>query len=328
MPELTGSKVAEPSARCLQRGRGARSGSAALSSTASMAIAAALVAGGAGPALAIDATGTWSGKWNCLQRTRAGVIRTHQRASTMVVTQRGEALFIEIDGTAYQGRSHDSDRNPTRSTGSAVRCGDDGEACTPTSEVLELTIKVNQARGTAKFNAESTVSARGLPHCRYRFSRTSRADPGAGPPPEACGDGVVNDAPDEECDGAATGTPCDGACTAACTCPRPCTPLDVSGHWSGTWVSEVTGESGQVVADLRHEADFAFGRMSFPPFGEAVYSRPLVEIGACAPAEFSTGAVLRSGILGTLEGVATNTSLAGTWRMSDGSNHGTWQLSR
>ncbi len=326
MPELTGSKVAEPRARWLQRGRGARGGGATLSRSASMAIAAALVAAAAGPALAIDATGTWSGRWHCLQRTRAGMIRTYQRASTMLVTQRGEALFIEIDGTAYQGRSHDSDRNPTRATGSAVRCGDDGGACTPTSEVLDLTIKVNQLRGTAKFNGESNACG-GL-HCRYRFSLTSRADPGAGPPPEACGDGVVNDAPDEECDGAATGTPCDGACTAACTCPRPCTPLDVGGHWDGTWVSEVTGESGPVVADLSHEADFASGRISFPPFREVVYSAPFVVIGACAPAEFSTVAVLRSGIVGTLDGVATNTSLAGTWRMSGGSDHGTWQLSR
>src|SRR4029453_3552085 len=206
------------------------------------------------------------------------------------------------------------------------------EACTPTSGVLDLTIRVNEARGMTKINAESTVrTARAARHCRYRFSRMSREDPDVGPPPEqggSCGDGVVNDAPNEECDGAATGRPGDGTCTAACTCPRPCAPLDVSGHWEGTWVSEVTGGSGQVAADLSHEGDIVFGTISFPPFRDVVYSAPLVLVRACDPAEFSTGAVLRTGVTGTLDGIATNTSLAGTWGMSDHSDSGTWQLSR
>jgi hypothetical protein len=249
----------------------------------------------------------------------------------MLITQRGEALFVEIDGTAYQGRSHDSDRNPTRATASVVRCKDDGEACTPTSEVLDLRITINETRGTTKIAAESTVPhTRGARHCRYRFSRTGRADPGVAPPEdeEVCGDGVVNAAPNEECDGAATGTPCDGACTAACTCPRPCTPLDVSGRWNGTWVSEVTGESGEVIADLSQVGEFALGPISFPPFSDVVYSAPLVVVGACAPAAFSTGAVLRSGVVGTLAGIATNASLAGTWGLSDRSDSGTWHISR
>lgn len=249
----------------------------------------------------------------------------------MRITQRGEALFIEIDGTAYQGPSDDSDRNPTRATGSAVRCADDREACTPTSEVLTLKIKVNEARGTTRINAASTVSARGGRHCRYRFGRTSREDPGVGQPPEqgeSCGDGIVNDAPNEECDGAATGTACDGACTADCTCPTTCEPLDVSGHWEGTWVSAVTEASGQVVADLSQEGEFVFSRISFPPFGDENFSPPFLQMSACAPTEFSTGAILPSGIAGTLDGIATNTSLAGTWGMSDDSDYGTWSTTR
>jgi hypothetical protein len=95
---------------------------------------------------------------------------------------------------------------------------------------------------------ESTVQdARGGRHCRSRFSRVSLEDPGIRlpTPEEVCGYGVVNDAPNEECDGAATGTPCDGACASDCTCPTACESLDVSGRWEGTWVSEVTGESGR-----------------------------------------------------------------------------------
>jgi hypothetical protein len=158
----------------------------------------------------------------------------------------------------------------------------------------------------------------------------SREDPGLGLPPPAeafCGDGVV-DAPNEECDGAATGTPCDGACASDCTCPATCQPLDVSRHWEGSWVSEVTGESGPVVADLSHEGEFVFGSISFPPFGDENYSPPFLQISACGPAEFSSGAILPSAIAGLLGGIATNTSLSGTWRMSDGSDHGTWNMSR
>jgi hypothetical protein len=310
---------------------GSRSRSGRLPATWLLVVVAALMAFGAGQALAVDATGTWSGKGTCRQKAKSSVTRTRQRHSTMFVTQRGEALFVEIDGTAYQGLSHDSERNPTRAAGSAVRCRDFDEACTPTSEVLDLKIRVNETRGTTKIGAESTVPhTRHARHCTYRFSRTSREDPGVAPPVgEAfCGDGVVNDALNEECDGTATGTPCDGACTGACTCPRPCAPLDVSGHWDGTWVSEVTGESGEVVADLGQMGEFALGTISFPPFSDAVYSAPLVVVGACAPSEFSTGAALRSGMVGTLEGIATNDSLAGTWGLSDHSDSGTWQLSR
>jgi len=247
----------------------------------------------------------------------------------MLVTQRGETLFVQIDGTSYHGVSHDSKRNPMRATGSAVRCREAGKACTPTSEVVQLKIRINEGRGTTKIAAESTVpQTRGARHCQYRFSRTSSEDPGVAPPDEFCGDGVVNDAPNEECDGSATGTPCDGACTATCTCPRACTPLDVSGRWDGTWVSEVTGASGEVVAKLSQMGALALGPISFPPFSDVVYSAPIVVLGNCAPVEFTTGALLRSGVVGTLEGIATNTSLAGTWRLSDHSDSGTWQLTR
>jgi hypothetical protein len=327
---------------CPRRGPASRRGDAGLPprpSAVSMAVAAALVAAGASPALAMDATGTWSGQRSCRQKATATVTRTGQRDSTMLITQRGEAVFIEIDGTAYQGRSHDSERHPRRATASAVRSTPGGAAVPGPAEVLDLRIWINDARGSTRINAESSVqNARGRWHCRYRFSRTSREDPDVGLPPEEeelCGDGVVNNAPNEECDGAATGTPCDGVCTAACTCPRPCTPLDVSGHWEGTWASEVTGASGPVVATFSQKGDFAFGSISFPSFHDVVYSAPLVVISACAPAEFSAGTILMSGIVGplegiagALEGIATNTSLAGTWGMSDHSDSGTWQLSR
>src|SRR5262249_37438094 len=152
--------------------------------------------------------------------------------------------FIEIDGAAYGGTSRESRRKPTRATGRAVRRDD-------ATGVLQLRIDVDEARGTTNLHAESTVSdASGRWHCRYRFARTRGEDPGLeqSPPPQGsfCGDGTVDDARGEECDGSATGTPCDGACTAACTCLQSCAPLDVTGHWQGTWVSEVTGETGQV----------------------------------------------------------------------------------
>jgi hypothetical protein len=246
----------------------------------------------------------------------------------MLISQRGEALFVEIDGTAYRGESYDLNRMGTRARGSASRCTEGGGALVDPSEFLVLRIRLNEARGTRRIivDAEHGLGR----HCRYRFSRVSAEDPGIGPSlaEEVCGDGVVNDAPNEECDGAATGTPCDGACRPDCTCPTSCEPLDVTGHWEGTWVSEVMGESGQVVADLSQSDVLVFGGISFPPFGNENFSAPFIEMSACAPAEFSTGAVLPSGIAGRLDGIATNTSMAGTWGMSDASDYGTWQMSR
>jgi len=250
----------------------------------------------------------------------------------MLISQRGEALFLEIDGTAYRGESHDFNRKRNRARGSAARCVESGEGITYLSEVLTLRINVNEVRRTTRITAESTVQdGRGGRRCRYRLSRVSREDPGIGlpPPDEGCGDGIVNDAPNEECDGAATGTPCDGACASNCRCPTTCEALDVTGRWEGTWVSDVTGESGPVVAAaLRQEGGFVFGRITFPPFGDQNFSRPLMQMSSCAPAAFSSGAILLSGVVGRLDGIATNTSMAGTWGMSDGSDHGTWHMSR
>ena len=130
--------------------------------------------------------------------------------------------------------------------------------------------------------------------------------PRTGPsPPEQkrCGDEVVND-------------------------PSTCEPLEVTGHWQGTWASEMTGENGQVVADLSHDGHLVVGNISFPPFSDAVFSPPFLMLSSCAPAAFSTGAILGSGIGATLDGIATNTSVTGTWGLSDGSDHGTWNLSR
>ena len=276
-----------------RRGPGSRRGAGrpARPGTVSVAVAAALVAAGAGPALAVDATGMWSGRWSCRQKAGATITRTAGRHSTMLVTQRDEALFIEIDGTAYRGWIHASDRYPRRATGGAVRSTNDRDPFTRTSEMLDLDIRINHARRRTKISADSTVrNARGEGHCSYRFSRTSREDPGVA--------------------------------------PATCEPLDLSGHWEGAWVSAVTGENGEVVADFGHEGEFVFGSISFPPFGDEGLSPPFLQVGRCAPAEFSTGTMLPSGVTGSLVGVAANTSLAGGWKISDGSDYGTWQLSR
>jgi hypothetical protein len=284
-----------------------------------------LVAASTAPALAVDATGTWSGHSVCRQPAGMRITATERRASTMKITQRGEVLFIEIDGTAYSGRSRASGHGARRATGRAAdRTGD---------AQLKLRIHIDETRGRANLAARSSVrDGSGLRHCRYRFGRSSAVDPGMAPsppPPVAfCGDGVVDPALHEECDGDATGTPCDGACTTACSCSQPCEPLSVTGHWEGTYLSEATGETGVAVADLSHDGAFVFGAVSFPPFRYAFYSGPLIVMGSCAPATFSSGAILSSRSFGSLDGVATNTSLAGTWRISDGSDHGTWQLLR
>jgi hypothetical protein len=301
-------------------------GSGRLPRAGSLATAAVLlVAASTAPALAVDATGTWSGHSVCRQRAGTAITAMERRSSTMQITQRGDVLFIEIDGTAYSGRSRASGHGATRATGRAARRAGDGE--------LTLRMHIDETRETAHLTAKSSVrDGSGPRHCRYRFGRTSAADPGMAPsPPPAsgfCGDGIVDRMLHEECDGAATGTPCDGACTAACSCSQPCDPLSVTGHWEGTYRSDVTGETGVAVADLSQNGAFVFGTISFPPFRYAIYSGPFIVMGACAPATFSSGAVLQSGTFGSLDGTATNASLAGTWRISDDSDHGTWQLLR
>jgi hypothetical protein len=314
-------------------GRRPRRRGARLTRAGSIAIATVIIlAAGTAPALALDATGTWSGQSICRQRAGKNVTATERRSSTMMISQRAGALFVEIDGTPYRGRSRPSGHGATRAR-SAVSYADDGERPSDTSAVVRLRIHIDESRGMSRLVAESSLhDASGRRHCRYRFERTRREDPGMAPSPPPrgafCGDGVVDRALNEECDGDATGTPCDGACTAACSCSQRCEPLSVTGHWEGTYLSEVTGETGTAVADLSDAGIFIFGTISFPPFRYAIYSGPLVVMGACSPATFSSGAMLASGSFGILDGVATNASMAGSWRISDGSDHGTWQLAR
>jgi hypothetical protein len=283
-----------------RRRRTSRRRGRTLSSAVAGAVAAAVLTAGAGPARAVDATGTWSGNASCRQQAAAGVARAERRDSTLRITQRGGALFIAMDGATYWGQSEDSRRSPTRARGTVLRCTDDGRSCPANSGVLALEIKIDEARRRTWINAATKAAVRGGRHCRYRFRRTSRTDPCVGRQPEP----------------------------EASACPTTCEPLDVSGHWEGTWASAVTGESGSVIADLSHEGDFVFGPISFPPFGDGSFSSPLLRIGSCAPAEFSSAAILASGIIGTLNGVATTTSMAGTWRVSDGSDGGSWQVTR
>src|SRR5262245_20249584 len=304
-----------------------------LTRAGSIAIAAVIsLAAGTAPALALDATGTWSGQSICRQRAAKGITTMERRSSTMMITQRAGTLFVEIDGTPYRGRSRPSGHGATRARG-AVSYADEGERPSDTSAVVRLRIHIDESRGMSRLVAESSLhDASGRRHCRYRFERTRREDPGMAPSPPPrgafCGDGVVDRALNEECDGDATGTSCDGACTAACSCSQPCELLSVTGHWEGTYLSEVTGETGTAVADLSDAGIFIFGTISFPPFRYAVYSGPLVVMGACSPATFTSGAMLASGSFGILDGIATNASMAGSWRISDGSDHGTWQLFR
>src|SRR5262245_54734089 len=106
-----------------------------------MALAATLVVATTGPALAADATGTWSGRSTCWQKGRAPVRKKVRNRSTMLISQSGAALSVDIDGTAYCGESHDSNRSGTRARGRAARCTDGGTAFADLSEVLTLKIK-------------------------------------------------------------------------------------------------------------------------------------------------------------------------------------------
>jgi hypothetical protein len=92
-----------------RRGRLPRTGSVAIAAVT-------LVAAGTAPALAVDATGTWSGHSVCFQPAGTRISATERRSSTMLITQQGDVLFIEIDGTAYSGRSRASGHGARRAT--------------------------------------------------------------------------------------------------------------------------------------------------------------------------------------------------------------------
>lgn len=144
-----------------------------------LAAAASLLLFFGSPLLAFDATGTWEGRKICVQRAGDQKLQTREDPLSVAITQTGDALYMEIDGTRYEGRGHDHSQRPGRGTAGFVRCSNSGDAFSgTTSEVMSFDVAAEAAK-KSKLSGTSTIQdAAGPGRCSYRMVRTSEADPG------------------------------------------------------------------------------------------------------------------------------------------------------
>lgn len=137
-------------------------------------------------ARAFDLTGTWVEKWSC-QGFDGEKFRDANPESTLLVSQRGDALAVRTTGTlAYNGGAiADSGSPDTKGEIALVQCASDdlplegGE-----SEVLRAKVKVDPDRGTGRLRGLGVaLDYPSIRTCAYRYRRVDTADPDVPPCP-------------------------------------------------------------------------------------------------------------------------------------------------
>jgi len=130
---------------------------------------------------AFDLNGTWVGKWSC-KGFDGAKFTDGNRDSTMLVTQTGNALAIDLDGGSYRynGLAIADDAKPEKGEVVLASCSIDNQpGANGLGELMRLTVKTKSGavkatlKGISIFeNPPTTVGT-----CKYSFKRTSTADP-------------------------------------------------------------------------------------------------------------------------------------------------------
>ena len=147
-------------------------------------------------AYAFDATGTWEGSYKCTE-FYDGYTTRFSEDSVLEISQVGDEVRVDLgDGEySYTGLIiNDATKPDIKAQIGLVSCDSSADPQDPASEVIRvrLTRKSVQVDTTAKFRGRSTyvgnsgVSSPWVGDCKYKYKRTSLADPGVvgcAPPP-------------------------------------------------------------------------------------------------------------------------------------------------
>lgn len=131
-------------------------------------------------ARAFDATGTWLGKWSC--KDFDGTKFTEgQRESTLLVSQSGDVLAIDLDGGAYRynGRSLNDAAKPEKGEAIFVSCGIDNQPFVGgLAELIRVAVKTKLGAVKATLKGQSIFeNGASVGTCKYTFKRVSTQDP-------------------------------------------------------------------------------------------------------------------------------------------------------
>jgi len=134
---------------------------------------------------AFDATGTWEGRFSC-RHFDGAKFRFEMKPSTLRISQSGSTLNVDLNdgGFRYHGQAIDDDKSPDKGEVLLAQCGTDDVAGTGFAEMLRAVVKTRPSKGTGSFRGVSIFEGdfgggRQFGTCKYRFKRTSTADPNA-----------------------------------------------------------------------------------------------------------------------------------------------------
>jgi len=139
---------------------------------------------GAAAAASLDLTGHWQGKWVCtgFDGTK---FAENNAASTMAITQVGDALYVDMDGGAFQynGKAITDLLRPTLAGSAAlIECDTDNQpASGAEGEMIRATVKLNAAGSVAVFKATSIIEGPDatpfVGSCKYIYRRVDQTNP-------------------------------------------------------------------------------------------------------------------------------------------------------
>jgi hypothetical protein len=137
-------------------------------------------------ARAFDLTGRWVGKWKC-KGFDGGKFTSHQKPSTLEVTQAGNVLAASIDGGSffYNGTPVPSASNPDRGEVVLLACPTANTLGAEEAEIVRAVVKTKTGTAKAKFKGTS-IFADDAPEsgtCKYAYKRVDTVDPGVTPCP-------------------------------------------------------------------------------------------------------------------------------------------------
>lgn len=138
------------------------------------------------PAVALDLTGTWTGRFVCSEFD--GAKGKFPEDATLLISQNGNDLnILWVDVGNYSGVAIPDQRKPdAKGEAKMVECDTDADMFDGYDELARLRAKVNRNRGSGSLKGESfyapnaPVAGLVAGSCKWSFKRTDTADPAAG----------------------------------------------------------------------------------------------------------------------------------------------------
>jgi hypothetical protein len=140
--------------------------------------------GVASRASAFDLTGSWEGRWSC-QGYDGAKFRSGNSRSTLLITQNGNTLAVDMDGGSYfynGGAIPDGSSPTTKGEIVLAQCGTNNLplAGADDGEILRAKVTADAEKETGSIKGLSILES-AIPDvltCQYSYKRSSTANPG------------------------------------------------------------------------------------------------------------------------------------------------------